>query len=503
MPVPMSREIPSKLPKSVLEVRRRAPLIAELATLPLLLTACETTTSQKFYIVPVDMKNIANSPYSDLGESALNLGSQYNLTLGNPETLIGFSGGTDCLISPVMNRDNGLKIATYKNSSGQIENKTLIPKSGTYADSGINFLAYYTLSDNMSADILAGKPVAVKNSDLGPGLYGLTLRQGLTTEQFQKAINGVKTVDEARQIWRQYVATFFMADAKDIGNQNKFQTVELSGQNDQLINNLVGLLTGARPVSAAEPSKTPAITTPAPATPTATKASTPTEKPSPTPDQTRVTSDVYTFSDFETRDITFDELPFIDYEALKADDLSTSIQVGDKVMEKAITPKILKDYVNPGRLNMTYIPIMKYITNPETRFLQVLRAFRTEVNGKQLPGAIIGVKNSDGSTTKLKVLFSSEFSKPANVKYLNGQLKNGPATNWELMVLSSGGLYTELTPMDFNGNSINLTSGEFYVTPAELETVKNLMDVWQKTRNCPQELSKFLLYPLPDLYPPS
>ena len=139
------------------------------------------------------------------------------------------------------------------------------------------------------------------------------------------------------------------------------------------------------------------------ATPNPTITATETETPTLAP--TEVYSEVYTFDPAEHENITFDELPFIDYEVLRADDLSTSIQVGDKVMEKALPVQETGITSGPNFITFTLETRLdpnhsSYISHPETRPLKIVRAFRTEVNGKNLPGAIILAKNLDGSTTK-------------------------------------------------------------------------------------------------------
>lgn len=241
-------------------------------------------------------------------------------------------------------------------------------------------------------------------------------------------------------------------------------------------------------------------------TPTSTETPTPTETATVTPEPDGVYSEVYTFADFEKRDITFEELPLIDYETLKADDLSTSVQVGDKVMEKALPVQKSGIGIDPNAASFTFETALdpnhfSYINDPETRPFKVVRAFRTEVNGKNFAGAIVLVKNSDGSVTKLKMLFSNDFALPANVKYLNEQLTSGPATDWAPIAISSG-VYPAEMPMNLKGDPMNVTLGEFYVTPAELEEIKILMHQWQKTGIAPPELAKYIFNPIPGLWVP-
>jgi hypothetical protein len=218
-----------------------------------------------------------------------------------------------------------------------------------------------------------------------------------------------------------------------------------------------------------------------------------------------VISGVYTFNDFETRQVSFSELPSIDYATLNADDLS-GVKVDSSAMAKAIPVQKSEAHIRSTSAVFTFETRLdpnhsSYIDDPETRPFKVVRAFRTKVDGRDLPGAIVLVKNSDNSITKLKVLFASDFANPANAKFLNEQLEGGPATNWEPIVLSTG-LSPALMPMNLNGDQMNVTIGEFHVTTTELEEIKKLMEEWQETGIAPPELGKYVIGLLPVVWVP-
>jgi len=172
----------------------------------------------------------------------------------------------------------------------------------------------------------------------------------------------------------------------------------------------------------AAPTLTPTATE-IPPTPTFTKRPTTTftvtETATPTLAPTEIRSEVYTFDPAEHENITFDQLPFIDYETLKADDLS-DIEVGSKVMEKAIAAPKMQNFDYPDatvNAPAVFMPSLSSYTDKHDKLpYKTLRAFRTEIDGKDFPGAIIVVKNYDGSVTKLKVIFPTFFAQPENKK---------------------------------------------------------------------------------------
>jgi len=229
--------------------------------------------------------------------------------------------------------------------------------------------------------------------------------------------------------------------------------------------------------------------------PTATSTETATATSTETPMPTGVYSGVYTYTDFETKDITFQDLPFIDYQTLKTDDLSDVEVVGDPMENaKAVATNSWLNGVGPDfcfmEIQLFEPNYSSYVKNPDTRPFDVVRAFRTTVNGKDFPGAIVLVKNTDGSTSKLKVLFPSFFAQPGNRKYLNEQLKNGPATNWAIISFAHVSR-SVIGDLEYGLPHVSYTDYEVPSTPAELEVIKKLMLQWQQTGKAPPDLSKY------------
>ena len=234
------------------------------------------------------------------------------------------------------------------------------------------------------------------------------------------------------------------------------------------------------PTATAKPTLTQAPTK----KPTLTKTSEPTATEAP-----GVKSEVYTFDEFNEREVSFEELPFIDYEDLKADDLSQSVEVDSSIMAEAISAQTFNmdktsqvTFINVARNDPNF---QKYQEDKETRPYETLRAYRTTIDGKDYAGMIVAVKNADGSVTLLKTILPSYFAQKENAKSLNEQLNNGKITNWAYTIVNSG-FWNVKYPFKY-------VIGEYYSSWEELEQVSKLLAEWKATGIAPKELGNYAL----------
>ena len=286
--------VPSSPTRPLLTGTEWFALGGTLTSLTLLVTGCGPTGSaptaveitppvDQMKITVVDLNKLSNTPYVDLGKSVQDFAKAYhdqtgkNLVYG--QTVALEAPGTSFLTTPILGPDgkpSGYNIATYKDASGQIQNRALIPMSGTTKDGQGNeseYVSYFPLSAEITSKLLAGEKVSIDPSsskDVGKALYGLTLKPGIKMVDFQKIIKGATNVKTARDILRNNLSTFFITNP----NTGKAYLVEFN--NDSVIDQIVALLTGAQPAFAASD---PSIDlTPIPSTATApakTETSTP------------------------------------------------------------------------------------------------------------------------------------------------------------------------------------------------------------------------------------
>ena len=225
------------------------------------LSGCGPKDASQLSIEAVDLKKTSGTPYADLGQSVENFATKYHgqtgkdLVFGNT-VLLEVSGETNFLVTPLLNQEgkpSGYDIATYKDSSGQIQNRALLPLSGTTQDNeghSVDYLTYYPVSQEKTDQLLSGQQVTIDTSsgskDLGTALYGLTLKPGVKMADFQTQIKQATDINTARQILKDNLSAFFITDP----NTGKASVADINGNNN-LTDQLIGLLTGAQPAHAA------------------------------------------------------------------------------------------------------------------------------------------------------------------------------------------------------------------------------------------------------------